>query len=95
MTDELNLCNDIQIREYYFEQTCLACLEQYDVYVGDLQIAYVKLRHGRLRVEHPYVGGKALYTAVLDDWEDQGRFADDEQRMLHLTKIADELDKLS
>ena len=92
MTDELN---DIQIREYYFELKCLACPEQYDVYVGDLQIAYVRLRHGRLRVGHPDVRGKALYTAVLDGWEDQGRFADDEQRMMYLTKIADELDKLS
>ena len=93
--DEFDLWKDVQIREYHFELTCLACPEQYDVYVGDLMIAYVRLRHGRLRVEHPDIGGKEVYKAILDDWEDQGRFADDEQRMMHLTKIADELDKLN
>jgi hypothetical protein len=33
-------------------QTCGACPEQYDVYLGDEEIGYMRLRHGHFRAEY-------------------------------------------
>lgn len=45
------------------ERTCFACPEQYDVYEGDTQIAYLRLRHGTFRAVVPDVGGEVVYTS--------------------------------
>lgn len=41
--------------------TCHACPEQYDVYLGDKLIGYMRLRHGYFRAEYPV--GNVVYTA--------------------------------
>lgn len=50
------------------EMTCGACPEQYDAFVGDQQVGYLRLRHGYFRVEFPDVNGETVYeTATIGD----------------------------
>jgi hypothetical protein len=37
--------------KFRLNQTCGACPEQYDVYRGDEQVGYLRLRHGYFRAE--------------------------------------------
>lgn len=74
-----------------FILTCSACPEQYDVVlVKDYkryQVGYVRLRHGRLRVECPDVFGEEVYSCIFDDaWK--GCFDDEEERLEYLEKAA-------
>jgi len=41
-------------------QTCGACPEQYDVFRGDEQVAYLRLRHGFFRVDLGECGGEII-----------------------------------
>lgn len=50
--------NDIRL-----VQTCGACPEQYDAFIGDKQVGYLRLRHGFFRVDYPECGGKTIYGA--------------------------------
>lgn len=96
--DEINplwgLLEDITIRDYCFQQTCGACPEQYDVFVGDKQVAYVRLRWDRLRVDVPDYGGDTIYVHHFDDDGYKGVFDSEDERIKYLNIIADELDKL-
>lgn len=56
--------------------TCGACPEQYDVFLGDLQIGYLRLRHGHFRADYPDVGGETVYEASP---RGDGEFEDDER----------------
>ncbi len=71
----------------YFELTCGACPEQYDVYRGQVQVGYVRLRHGCLSVESPDCGGKVLLEHEFDEAL-LGRFESGGQRFGWLSKIA-------
>lgn len=71
--------------EYRFVLTCFACPEQYDVYVKGMQVAYVRLRHGRIYADAPDVGVKRIYLAYP---EGDGIFANDVERIFHLTQVA-------
>ncbi len=57
--------------DIHLELTCSACPEQYDAFVGDRQVGYLRLRHGTFRVEVPDVGGKTVY---IDDPAGDGCF---------------------
>jgi len=37
--------------------TCYACPEQYNAFIGDKQVGYLRLRHGLFTVDCPHVGG--------------------------------------
>jgi hypothetical protein len=39
-----------------------SCPEQYNVYLGDKEVGYLRLRHGRFTAETPF-GGKTVYEA--------------------------------
>lgn len=41
--------------------TCPSHPEQYDVYDGEKQVAYFRLRHGEFRVDVPECGGEIIY----------------------------------
>jgi len=45
--------------------TCGACPEQYDVFLGDsqVQVGYLRLRHGYFYAQCPDVGGEYVYEA--------------------------------
>lgn len=57
-------------------RTCYACPEQYDVYFGDFQIGYLRLRHGNFTAEYPDVGGR---LAFQDYPKGDGVFETDER----------------
>lgn len=76
--------SDVLLGRYKFVRTCLACPEQYDVFHGDEQVAYVRLRYGRLYASVPDVGGVEIYIAYP---KGDGIFSDDEERSYHLNKI--------
>lgn len=70
-----------------FIETCVACPEQYDVFIEGKEVGYVRLRWGRLSVRYPCVGGKEVYTF---DWVDPllGEFETDDERDYHLEQAA-------
>jgi plasmid stability protein len=57
-------------------RTCFACPEQYDAFIGDEKVGYLRLRHGNFTVECPDVRGEMVYEA--SPWGD-GIFDDDER----------------
>ena len=73
---------NILIHGYRFDLTCFACPEQWDVYdSNDTQVAYIRLRHGTMKVHCPDYGGDIVYEVrPMGD----GIFNDSE-RLIHLT----------
>jgi hypothetical protein len=64
-------------------RTCAACPEQYDVFEGETQVAYLRLRHGRFRADVPDCGGDTVYST--EDCKGGGNFAS-EERLAFLTE---------
>ena len=83
---------DFRINGLWFKLTCGACPEQYDVFRGDEQVAYVRLRFGRLRVDVPDVGGKTIYISDFDE-EYKGVFSDEAERVNYLAEISEVIGK--
>ena len=79
--------------KYRFEMTCGACPEQYDVFdENNNQVAYVRLRHGHLRVDAPDCGDKTIYEySFPDSWK--GCFDDFEEREHYFKIIEEAIDK--
>ena len=50
-------------KEIKLVETCGACPEQYDAFIGKEQVGYLRLRHGYFRVDYPYSGGETIYEA--------------------------------
>jgi hypothetical protein len=44
-------------------QTCTACPEQYDAFIGSELVGYLRLRHGFFTVQYPNVEGECVYEA--------------------------------
>jgi hypothetical protein len=71
-----------QPEDIRLEMTCGACPEQYDAFVGDRQVGYLRVRHGYFRVKCPDSGGISVYaTDTIGD----GLF-DSSERDLHLSR---------
>lgn len=70
----------VEPKDIRLEQTCYACPEQYDAFVGDEQVGYLRLRWGNFTVEYPDCGGDLVLEAQP---RGHGRF-DDEERDLYL-----------
>lgn len=79
---------DREINGLKFVMTCWVCPEQYDVFDGDKQVAYIRLRGGKLAAYVPDVGGELIYKHYYEDEDLRGCFTDEEDRVFHLTKIA-------
>ena len=43
--------------------TCGACPEQYDAFLDEEKVGYLRLRHGCFSVEAPECGGRLIYEA--------------------------------
>ena len=72
----------VMIHGYRLQQTCSACPEQYDVYAGEEQVAYFRLRHGGFTASVPDYSGDVVYEA-----EPQGDgIFDREERVWFLTQ---------
>ena len=58
------------------ERTCFDYPEQYDAFIGDEKVGYLRLRHGNFTVECPGVRGDMVYEASPSG---DGIFDDDER----------------
>lgn len=58
----LELEPEVEIKGVKLVRTCIACPQQYDAFIGNTQVGYLRLRHGRFTVESPDVGGKLVYS---------------------------------
>ena len=56
--------------------TCTTTPEQYDAFIGEQRIGYLRLRHGAFTVDWPDVGGELVYEAAPNG---NGNFDDDER----------------
>ncbi len=83
--------SSVMIGDYYFELTCYACPEQYDVFIGSDKVAYVRLRHGYLSVEAPDCFDDMVFET--SNIEGDGTFYNRKERDFYLKKITKELDK--
>jgi hypothetical protein len=63
------------------KNTCPACPEQYDVFKDGNQVGYLRLRHGKFRVDYPECGGETLFYA---EPKGDGIFENDE-RLVYMT----------
>ena len=70
-----------------FVETCWACPEQYDAFIGGQKVGYLRLRHGAFTVSAPDCGGEVIHTAAP---KGDGRF-DDHERDRHLSGAASAL----
>lgn len=67
--------------------TCPACPEQYDVFEGDVQVGYLRLRHGGFSADVPDCGGEQVY--YTEDQNGDGQFDDEERdRFLSAAVVA-------
>ena len=80
--DDAHWPEDVVIAGLKLVCTCGACPEQYDVFEGERQVGYLRLRHGHFRVDCPDCGGKTVYET---DTKGDGIF-DNDERMPQLTK---------
>ena len=62
--------------EFKLEMTCFACPEQYDVYLDNKQVGYLRLRHGHFRCDYLKCGGKRLFDTYT---EGDGIFEEEER----------------
>ena len=53
------------IDRYVLVQTCKESPEQYTVYKDGEHVAYIRLRHGCLRVDAPICGAKEIFIQRL------------------------------
>jgi len=65
------------MRKLTLIQTCDACPEQYDAYIGDRKVGYLRMRHGHFSVECPDAGGELVFEAK--DLAGDGSFSDKER----------------
>lgn len=84
-----------EINGLLFDRTCLACPERYDVYQSgyDEPCAYVRLRWGKLSATVPDCMGKEIYSYEWEDDGFKGCFYTEEECLMHLTKIAEAINK--
>lgn len=80
------------IKGLRFICTCEACPEQYEVFDGDKQVGYVKLRWGQLRVDYPDVRMETIYDYDFET-EFKGYFDNQDEREHYLNIIADKINQ--
>ena len=70
---------------YTLVQTCKESPEQYTVYKDGEQVAYIRLRHGCLRVDAPICGAKEIF--YTESCRGDGRFEDDERMIFYNKRL--------
>lgn len=64
------------LKEIRLVQTCGACPEQYDAFIGDELVGYLRLRHGYFTVQYQSPSGELVYSA---EPQGDGLFEDNER----------------
>jgi hypothetical protein len=77
-----SLPEDLEIDGHKLVRTSWACPEQYDVFVSEDKVGYLRLRHGKFRADVPDCGGETVYASKP---KGDGIFCD-EERMKELSK---------
>ena len=80
--------DDTTINGYEFRCTSSAFPEQYDVFKGMVEVAYLRLRHGFFRVNCPNYDGPVVYTA---NTKGDGCF-DNDEREFHLKRAIEAIE---
>ena len=62
-------------------KTCDCSPEQYDAYIGDMRVGYIRVRWGQITVTCPWVGGEVVYSSVTNGYG----FLADYERARHLS----------
>ena len=78
----------VDITDYRLEMTCGACPEQYDVFLGDEQVGYLRLRHGYFYASVPDCSDSIVFEAHP---KGDGVFESNE-RKYYLTKAIEAID---
>lgn len=81
MSNQFDDTGNFEIEGFKLVNTCYACPEQYDVFKGERQVGYLRLRHGFFTADYPDVGGREVYGAQP---EGDGLFANAQERETHL-----------
>ena len=68
-------------------QTSAGCPEQYDVFLGDQQVGYMRLRWGSFSTRYVDYNGEEVYSADVGF----GEFPDEHERDHHLRKALEAL----
>lgn len=76
-----------EINGAQLHRTCIACPEQYDVFLDNKQIGYLRLRHGYFRADYPDCYGETVYESEPNG---DGVFYPDE-RVTELTNAVNAL----
>lgn len=63
--------------------TCTACPEQYEAFIGERQVGYLRLRYGTFTARCPNAAGDVVYEAEIGDGL-QGSFSDERERRAYL-----------
>lgn len=79
----------MKILGYELRKTCNACPEQYEVFKGEKQVGYLRLRHGSFTAEVPDVFGELVHES---EPEGDGIF-EDHERMTHLINAINCIDR--
>ena len=77
------------INGYNLIETCGACPEQYDVFLNNEQVGYLRLRHGYFYASVPDCCGNVVYKAYP---KGDGIF-DADERMFYLKNAIDAIDE--
>jgi len=62
----LPLADTMNLRGLRFRQTCAQSPEQWDVFIGDDLVGYVRYRWGELTAEYPDVGGELVFEKTME-----------------------------
>ena len=64
------------MKHFIVEMTCFACPEQYDVYLDNKQVGYLRLRYGHFRCDYLECSRKRLFDTYT---EGDGIFEEEER----------------
>jgi hypothetical protein len=79
----------MNLKTINFINTCIACPEQYDVYIEGNCIAYIRLRFGQLICTMPF-GRKTIFEHSFED-SYKGEFTNDKERKYYLALISSKI----
>jgi hypothetical protein len=78
---------DFEQRTIDLRMTCDQCPEQYDMYLNDIHLGRVHLRHGCMSVTIAHADGTDHEIFYDEPLGAEGKFVDDSQRKLYLNDI--------